>query len=124
MLKKFEISGVQMTVEPALKKYINKKIGGLDRYIPKHNRESAHGEVHLKETNAKNHLSSHCHVTLYLPNQTIVVKEKALNMYAAVDIAEAKLKIQLAKYKDQNLKSKNKRHLIARLKFHRQLKQS
>ena len=115
MLQKFEIQGVHAAVDDKLKAYVTKKIGGLDRYISRHNRQSAHAEVHLKkETKAHNHDGSRCEVTLRLPQQTIIVKESALNMYAAVDIVEAKLKQQLQKYKD--LHGKTRRHLFSRLR--------
>ena len=93
-----------------------KKIGGLDRYISKHNRESAHAEVHLKETQSKAKDRFRCEVTMRLPKKTIVVKENALNLYAAVDIVEAKLKQQLQKYKDLHGGGKKYRHLFGRLK--------
>ncbi|HTB49154.1 MAG TPA: ribosome-associated translation inhibitor RaiA [Verrucomicrobiae bacterium] len=116
MLQKFEIQGVHATVDDSLRKYVTKKIGGLDRYISPHNRESAHAEVHLKEGKTKNHNHCTCEATFHLPHSTIVVKESALNMYAAVDIVEAKLKQQLQKYKDLHGNGKTHRHLFAR--FH------
>ena len=76
-----------------------------------------HAEVHLKETKrTKTTDHCHCEITLYLPHQTIIVKESALNMYAAVDIVEAKLKLQLKKYKDLHESGKMHRHLMARLR--------
>jgi ribosomal subunit interface protein len=112
MLKKFEVQGAHSNQK--LKNYVNKKIGGLDRYMSRHHRESAHAEVHLKESKAKDQNKACIEVTLYLPQQTIIVKEKALNMYAAVDIAETKLKQQLKKYKDTHGNGKLHRHLFAR----------
>ena len=38
-----------------LRKYVNRKIGGLDRYLSKHDRQSAHGEVILRESKSKEH---------------------------------------------------------------------
>ncbi|MDB5171006.1 MAG: hypothetical protein JWO35_700 [Candidatus Saccharibacteria bacterium] len=114
MLQKFEIQGVHTTVDDKLRAYVTKKIGGLDRYISRHGRESAHAEVHLKEGKAKNHNHRTCEVTLHLPHRVIVIKESALNMYAAVDIVEAKLKVQLQKYKDLHGNGKTHRHLFAR----------
>ncbi len=114
MLQKFEIQGVHSVVDAKLRAYTTKKIGGLDRYISRHSRASAHAEVHLKEIKPRNHDGCRCEVTLYLPHQTIIVKESALNMYAAVDIVEAKLKQQLQKYKDLN--GKTQRHLFARFR--------
>jgi ribosomal subunit interface protein len=112
MLKKFEVQGAHSNQK--LRNYVNKKIGGLDRYLSKHHRESAHAEVHLREAKSKDKNSFICEVTMYLPQQTIIIKEKALNMYAAVDIAETKLKQQLQKYKDTHGNGKLHRHLFGR----------
>jgi putative sigma-54 modulation protein len=114
MLQKFEIHGIHAKVDAPLRDYVTKKIGSLDRLIARHGRESAHCDVHLKEAKAKNHANCTCEVTLHLPKQTIVVKESALNMYAAVDIVEAKLRNQLKKYKDLHGDGKTRRHMFAR----------
>lgn len=114
MLQKFELQGVHTEIDDKLRSHVEKKIGGLDRYIARHNRDSAHMEVHLKETGKKGNDRCRCEVTLHLPHQTIIVKESALNMYAAVDIVEAKLKQQLQKYKDKHGSGKMHRHLFNR----------
>jgi ribosomal subunit interface protein len=116
MLQKFEIQGEHTVVNDALRKYVNRKIGGLDHYLSRHNRASAHAEVHLKEGKAKDNNRCTCEVVLRLPHQTIIIKENALNMYAAVDIVEAKLKIQIKKYKDKHGNGKLHRHLVARFR--------
>lgn len=116
MLQKFEINGVHATVDPDLRKYVTKKIGGVDRYISKHCRDSAHAEVHLKENKHGTHDPFRCEVTLFMPHKTIVVKESAQSMEAAVDIAESKLKVQLKKYKDTRGNGKWHRHLAARFR--------
>lgn len=115
MLQKFEITGIHSTVDANLRKYVTKKIGGLDKYLSRHSRLSAHTEVHLKEGKAKDNNHCTCEVTMHVPQQTIVVKESALNMYAAVDIVEAKLKQQLKKYKDTHSDGKLHRRLFARM---------
>lgn len=114
MIKKLEIQGVHAEVDAKLLAYVKRKIGGLDRYISKHNRESAHCEVHLKETQSKSKDRYRCEVTLYLPHKTLIAKDDALNFYASVDIAEAKLKQQLQKYKDLHGNGKKYRHMFAR----------
>jgi ribosomal subunit interface protein len=116
MLQKFEIHGVHKNIDENLRKYTSKKIGNLDRYISKHCRESAHAEVHLKESKNKTKDHCYCSVTLRLPKQTIVIKESASNMYAAIDIVEAKLRQQLQKYKDLHTSGKNRRHLFGRFR--------
>lgn len=116
MLQKFEIRGVHAIVNDRVKAYATKKIGGLDRYVSRHSRQSAHADVHLKELKTKDKNRFSCEVTLHLPHQTIVIKEKAINMFAAVDIAEAKLKQQVARYKDTHESGKLHRHLFGRFR--------
>ncbi|MDB5175324.1 MAG: hypothetical protein JWM81_182 [Candidatus Saccharibacteria bacterium] len=114
MLKKFEIRGVHMDIDENLRKYVTKKIGNLDKYLSPASRASAHIEVQLKEDKAKNKKHAICEVTLYLPGDTINITESTMNMFAAVDIVEAKLKQRLQKYKDQHQSGKMHRRLFAR----------
>jgi putative sigma-54 modulation protein len=116
MIKKFEIDGVHMDVGNDLKRYVTKKIGKLDKYIPRHARESAHVDVKLKEGKAKNKEQRTCEVILRLPHETIIVSETTINMFAAVDIVEEKLKNRLHKYKAKNGNPKLRQRLMSRLK--------
>lgn len=116
MIEKLEISGVHTKVTPELHKYVTKKIGKLDRFIPKHARESAHAEVTLKEVKAKNKKECICEVVLFLPHDKLMTKEATLNMFAAVDIVEAKLKNQLKKYKETHSSLKLHRRVLAKLR--------
>lgn len=100
MIEKLEISTQHTTLTPELKKYIEKKIGKLDRYVSRHARQSVHAEVKLKESKAKNKQQCTCGVILYLPKEVLDASETTINMFAAVDIVETKLKQQLKKYKD------------------------
>jgi ribosomal subunit interface protein len=120
MLQKFEIQAVHTTIDDNLRKYVTKKIGGIDKYLSRHDRESAHGEVQLKETKSKDNNTFVCEVLLHLPHATITVRECAINMYASIDIVEAKLKHQIKKHKEQHEGGKLSRHLMAR--FNRQPK--
>ena len=116
MIQKFEIKGVHATVNPDLQKYVLKKIGKLDRYLPKHARESAHVEVFLKESKNKAKKTCTCEVVLHLPKGTLTTKESTLNMFAAVDIVEAKLKNQIKKYKETHGNLGLHRRVLARLR--------
>jgi putative sigma-54 modulation protein len=116
MLAKFEINGVHTVVDDSLRKYVTKKIGRLDKYLPRHHRDSAHAIVELKEAKNKQKNKYTCSVLLKLPHETISVTESTLNMYAAVDIVETKLKIQIKKYKEQHASGKLSRHLTARFR--------
>ncbi|HSX44559.1 MAG TPA: ribosome-associated translation inhibitor RaiA [Candidatus Saccharimonadales bacterium] len=116
MIQKLEISAVHTTLSPELQKYVTKKIGHLDRFLPRHARASAHAEVTLKELQPKNKRQCVCEVVLYLPKETITTKEGTVNMFAAVDIVEAKLKNQLKKYKDKHTTHRLHRRIIKRLR--------
>lgn len=116
MIEKLEIDGVHMDVDENTQKYVTKKIGHLDKYLPKKARESAHAEVELKESKVKNNNNCTCEVTLYLPKETINVKETTVNMYAAIDIVETKLKLRVQKYKELHDNGKLHRRMIAKFK--------
>ena len=60
--------------------------------------------------------SNICEAILHLPHETIMVKEATINMFAAVDIVEAKLKTQLKKYKDTHGNPRLHRRLITKFK--------
>lgn len=111
-----EINGVHSKVDEKLRKYINKKIGSLDKYVPRQARGSAHAVIKLKETKAKDKKQCTCEVVLHVPIENIAVKETTINMYAAVDIAEEKLKHALRKYKDQHDKPRLHRRIANRLR--------
>jgi len=70
--------------------------------MSRHARKSAHVEIKLKEDKIKTRKQSTCEVILHLPQDIITTKETTPNMYAAVDIVEAKLKNQLKKYKEKH----------------------
>ncbi len=116
MIQKLEITGVHMKVDKKLHDYATKKIGKLDRYIPRHARESAHAEIFLKEAKIKAKKECTCEVVLHLPKETITTKETTMNSFAAVDIVEAKLKNQLKKYKDMHTPARFHRRVILRFR--------
>lgn len=105
-----------MTVGDDLRKYVTKKIGKLEKYIPKHSRGSVQAEVKLKESKLKTMEQRTCEVILHLPHEKITVSETTVNMFAAVDIVEEKLKNQLHKYKEKHNGPKLRQRLMSRLR--------
>lgn len=116
MIQKLEINGVHTVLTEDLKKYITAKIGKLDRYMPKHARESAHAEIFVKEKMIKAKKECHCEVVLHLPGENIRVAEDTINMFAAVDIVEAKLRNQVKKYKELHSSLKLHRRVISKFR--------
>lgn len=117
MIQKLEIAGVHTSVDAKLHRYVTKKIGKLDIYIARHARKSAHAEVLLKRNSARsNKVLYACEVVMHLPHGVVRIEEATINLYAAVDIVEEKLKHQLKKYKEMHTNPKLHRRVIARLK--------
>lgn len=116
MITKLEISGVHMQVGEDLKKYVTRKIGRLDRYVPRAARASLHAEVKLKEGKAKDKNERTAEVLLHLPQETLTIKETTINIYAAIDIAETKLRLALKKYKDLHASPRLHQRVLARFK--------
>lgn len=113
---RIEINGVHTKVDPKLQRYIYKKIGNLEKYLPRNARRSAHAEVKLLEKRAKDKNQCTCEVILHVPIENITVRETTVNMYAAVDIAEEKLKHSMRKYKDLHGNPRLHRRILARFK--------
>ena len=91
------------SIDEDLQKYVAKKIGKLDKYIPRKFRQSAHAQVVLKESKIKNKKQCTCEVIMHLPHDEFVTKETTMNIFAAIDIVDAKLKNQLRKYKETHV---------------------
>lgn len=118
MLQKIDIQGVHLKIDEKTEKYVYKKLGHIDKYLPSAVRESAHAEIQLKESKAKSTNRNTCEITLYLPKETINIKESTINMFAAIDIVESKVIQKIHQYKDLHHSGKFHRRLMA--KFRRQ----
>lgn len=115
MIQSMEISGVHMDVGDDLRKYVAKKIGRLDKYLPRASRASAHAQIKLKEGKAKDKSARTCEIILHVPQEEITVSETTVNIYAAIDIAEEKLKTCLHKYKQLRAAPRIRAHFLAKL---------
>ena len=116
MIRKFEILGVHEGTDIKLKKYVEKSVAKLEHYMPRHARESVHVEVKLRENKAQTDKKCTAELIVYMPHEILNAKEATVNMYAAVDIVEAKLVNQLKKYKDTHTNPRLIRRLTTRLR--------
>ena len=83
-----------------LSSYINKKLKSLKKFVPKGHRDDTSVHVSLKrEPNTDEPFMCDIVVRTY-PKKEFVIKERAVNMFAAVDICQAKLTRQLRKHKE------------------------
>jgi putative sigma-54 modulation protein len=116
MIEHIDITGVRYTPDEAIKKYVTKKIGKLDRFLPRHARKTLKAEVVLEEVNRANGNKYECDVKLSVPGKSLNAKDSTLNMFAAIDIVEKKLADQLRKYKETSEPAKGWRAKVARFK--------
>lgn len=117
MIQSIAISGVKYTPDEQTKRYVIKKVGRLDRFLPRHARKSVTAEVKLKEVNRDHGNKYEAEILLHIPDKDLTAKDSTVNMLAAVDIVEHKLSSQLKKYKDQHLLHVGKtRAALARFK--------
>ncbi|MGD8374224.1 MAG: ribosome-associated translation inhibitor RaiA [Candidatus Woesebacteria bacterium] len=110
MISQIDKSGVNLELDSDLKKYIDKKVGRLDRFMPRQARKMVRASVKMRETSNQAGEKYVCEVILHLPGEAMTAKETTLNMFAAVDIVEAKLKNQLKKYKATHVQRAKEQH--------------
>lgn len=117
MIANVEITGVGSYVPDELtKKYVRRKIGLLDRKLPRHARKSARAEVKLSQVDRGKGNKYEVEVVLHVPDRTLTASDSTMNVLAATDIVEAKLASQIGKYKTEHIPHIGKRKLLARFK--------
>lgn len=116
MIQTINITGVRYTPDEATKRYVRKKIGSLDKFLTRHARKSTSVDIKLKEVNRAHGNKYECDVIFHLPEATITAKDSTLNMLAAVDIVEEKLRVQLKKYHDARREHRGRHDLLGRMK--------
>lgn len=117
MITNVDITGVgSYSPDESTKKYIRKKIGSLDKKLPRHARKTVRAEVKLAEVNRDRGNKYEVEVLLIVPDRTVTAKDSTMNILAATDIVEAKLAAQLRKYKADHVTHVGKRKLLDRFK--------
>lgn len=116
MIEAVTITGVKYEVDDTTKKYVTKKVGRLDRYLPKHARKSATAEVLLKQVNRDHGNKYEAEVILHVPDKVLTATDSTVNMLAAIDIVEVKLVTQLRKYKQSAVPHVGRRGMLSRFK--------
>lgn len=116
MIESIDIIGVKYEVDETTKKYVIKKIGRLDRYLPRHARKSVTADVKLKQINGDHGNKYEAEILLRVPDKLLTATDSTVNMLAAVDIVEAKLVAQLHKYKETSVPHVGRRGMLSRFK--------
>ena len=116
MIQNLTITGVKYELTDTTKKYVEKKIGVLDKYLPRHARKSASADVKIKQIDNPGGNKYEVEVIIHVPEKVITAKDSTMNVLAAVDIVEAKLNGQLRKYKQATVPHLGFRKTLAKFK--------
>jgi putative sigma-54 modulation protein len=116
MIETIDITGVKYDLDDATKKYVMKKIGRLDRYLPKHARKSVSASVKIKQVNRDHGNKYEAEVIVTVPDKILTAKDSTVNALAAIDIVEAKMVNQLRKYKQITMPHVGRRGVLSRFK--------
>ena len=123
MITSIQVTGIAYEVDEATRKYVVKRIGNLDRYLPRHARKTVSAEVKLEEVNHDHGNKYQVEVILNVPGKIVTAKDSTANILAAVDIVEAKIQAQLRDYKQAAIAHIGNRGVMSRFKrsFKREL---
>jgi len=116
MITSVDFTGIKYTIDDRTRNYVMKKLGRLDRYLPRHARKSAAMEIKLSQVNRDHGNKYEAEVILLVPDKKLTAKDSTVNMMAAIDIIEAKLLAQLHRYKDSSVSHIGNRKLLGRFK--------
>ncbi len=116
MLTITEITGIKYDIDEQTRKYVLKRIGRLERYLPRHARKSAAAEVKLKQIDKSHGNKYEAEVILHVPDKKLLASDTSSNVLAAIDIVEAKLAGQLRRYKTESVPHIGKRGVLSRFK--------
>ena len=100
MINKVEISGSNYKIEESFKKYATKKIGKLDRYLPRGHKKDVVAKVVVTESNRDKGNRFEISAAMEIPGGKVIsAKDECSNLYAGIDIVEAKLTGQIRRFK-------------------------
>ena len=116
MISQIEITGNKYEIDENTRKYAEKHIGKLDKYLPRHAKKTAAAKVVISEVNGKNNNKYEVEVLITIPDKTLVAKDQSSNVLAAIDIVEAKLDGQIRRYKTEKNPRLGKSGLMAKFK--------
>lgn len=90
---KYNVRGENITVTPAIREYVEKKIGKLEKYFEQ--TPTSDVNVNLSVYNSEQKIE----VTIPMTNLLLRAEESHVDMYAAVDLVVNKLERQIRKHK-------------------------
>ena len=100
MIEKIDITGNGFKVEDGFKKYVNKRIGKLDRYLPRGSKKDVVAKVIVSEIGKGKTEKYEISVAMDIPGgKVIAAHDECSNVFAGIDLVEAKITGQIRRYK-------------------------
>jgi putative sigma-54 modulation protein len=100
MIDKIEITGNGFKVEDTFRKYVEKRIGKLDRYLPRGSKKDVVAKVIVTEIGKSKADKYGISAAMDIPGGKVVAaKDECSNIFAGIDLVEAKLTGQIRRYK-------------------------
>lgn len=113
---KLDITGRGYELNVKIKEYVGQKLGLLDKYVGRQAGEVAGQVVLIEDASGREDNRYVCEANINLPGATLHAKDATVNMYAAIDIVEAKLKVQMLRYREKHLPPRGRaRRMLARV---------
>jgi putative sigma-54 modulation protein len=113
---KLAVSGRGYEIDEGLREYVDEKIGGLERYLPRQMRSLAAGTVVLTDDpSGREDNRFVCEAIITVGRDKFVAKEGTINMYASVDVVDAKLASQLRAFKERHVGKPRRTRMLGRL---------
>ncbi len=100
MIDKIDISGNNYKVSDSFRKYATKRIGKLDRYLPRGNKKDVVTKIVVTEVDRDHGNKYEISAAMEIPGgKVITARDECSNVFAGIDIIEAKLKGQVRRFK-------------------------
>lgn len=105
MISNIDVTGEKYKVEDKLKEYTTKRIGKLDRFLPRGYRRGLSAKVNFAQINHTHNNKYEIIAKLMISGgkggKTLTAKTEVSNVFSGVDIIEAKLMGQARRFKTE-----------------------
>lgn len=100
MIEIIEVTGKGYKVEESFRKYVEKRLGKLDRYLPRGAKKDVVAKLNVSEVGKNKGEKYEIAASLEIPGgKVIAARDECTNVFAGVDLVEAKLTGQIRRYK-------------------------
>ena len=112
MISKIEINSNGYKVDEPFRKYVEKRLGKLDKYLPRGMKKGASVKTTINEIGKKKSEKYEIIASMDINGgKEIVAKDECANVFAGIDLVEAKLTGQIRRYKLEMHPHRQKRGL-------------